>query len=108
MKGSVAGKKKNAIVVLNGISLKKKLFYHEYLPAISEIFSLEVHETLSKNDAKAIASKYTDKNVDVILAAGGDGTLNQVINGVLRNRETANKLPAIGVIPIGSGNDFAR
>jgi len=107
MKGSRA-EKKNAIVILNGISLKKKLFYHEYLPALSGIFSVDVHETLSKNDAKTLASKFTDRYVDVILAAGGDGTLNQVVNGILKDREEATKLPVVGVIPIGSGNDFAR
>jgi YegS/Rv2252/BmrU family lipid kinase len=107
MNGLQTGKK-NAIVILNGISLKKKLFYHEYLPALSEIFETEVHETLSVNDAKAIASRFADKFVDVIIAAGGDGTLNQVVNGILRGREEATKLPVVGVIPIGSGNDFAR
>jgi YegS/Rv2252/BmrU family lipid kinase len=107
MRGSWAGKR-NAIVILNGISLKKKLFYHDYLPAISKVFDIEVHETLSKNDARALASKFTDKYPDAILAAGGDGTLNQLVNGVLKGREEASKLPAIGLIPIGSGNDFAR
>ena len=107
MKGPSAGRKK-AIVILNGISLKKKIFYHEYLPAISEIFEVETHETLSKNDAKSLASKFTEKYVDVIIAAGGDGTLNQVVNGMLKGREKAPKLPLIGVIPIGSGNDFVR
>src|SRR5688572_2235950 len=107
MKEPRAGKR-NAIVILNGISLKKKLFYHEYLPALSDVFDVEVHETLSRNDAKTLASKFTDRYVDIILAAGGDGTLNQVVNGVLRDREEATKLPLLGVIPIGSGNDFAR
>jgi diacylglycerol kinase (ATP) len=107
MNGLQVGKKK-AVIILNGISLKKKIFYHDYLPAISEIFEVEVHETLSKNDAKALASKFSDKYVDVILAAGGDGTIHQVVNGVLKGRENNTKLPAIGVIPIGSGNDFAR
>ena len=46
--------KKNAVVILNGISLKKKLFYHQYLPAISQLFNVEVQETLSKNDANGI------------------------------------------------------
>ncbi|MEO5602904.1 MAG: diacylglycerol kinase family protein [Cyclobacteriaceae bacterium] len=100
--------KKNAIVILNGISLKKKIFYHEYLPVISQFFTVEVHETLSKNDAIALASKFADKNVDLILAAGGDGTLNQVVNGILRRRENESKFPVVGVIPIGSGNDFSR
>jgi diacylglycerol kinase (ATP) len=107
MKELRAGKK-NAIIVLNGISLKKKVFYHEYLPVISQLLNVEVHETLSKNDAKSLASKFTEKYVDLILAAGGDGTLHQVVNGVLRGREDEKSLPVIGVIPIGSGNDFAR
>lgn len=107
MNRSQAGKK-NAIIILNGISLKKKLFYHEYLPVISQLFNVEVHETLSKNDAKMLASKFADKNVEVILSAGGDGTLNQVVNGILKGRESERYLPAIGVIPIGSANDFVR
>jgi YegS/Rv2252/BmrU family lipid kinase len=111
MKQGPAGtlpRKKNAVIILNGISLKKKLFYHEYLPVISKLFNVEVHETLSKNDAKAIASRFTDRYVDVILAAGGDGTLHQVINGMLMGREEQKNLPVVGILPIGSGNDFAR
>lgn len=100
--------KKSAIVILNGISLKKKLFYHEYLPALSEVYDVEVHETLSRNDARSLASKFTDKYVDIIISAGGDGTLNQVVNGILKDREKETKLPAVGVVPIGSGNDFVR
>lgn len=107
MKGSEA-RKKSAIIILNGISLKKKLLYHEYLPALSSIFDVEVHETVSRNDAHLLASRFTEKNVDVILSAGGDGTLNQVVNGVLTGRETSEKLPSIGIVPIGSGNDFIR
>lgn len=101
-------KKRTAYVILNGISLKKKLFYHEYLPAISEIYDVEVHETLSQNDAKLLAAKFTDRYPDVLIAAGGDGTLNQVVNGMLKGRLTETKLPALAVAPIGSGNDFVR
>ena len=46
--------------------------------------------------------------MDIVIAAGGDGTLNQVVNGILRGRENETRLPAIGLIPIGTGNDFAR
>lgn len=100
--------KKHAIIILNGISLEKKIFYHDYLPAISEIMDVEVHETVSRNDARFLASKFTDKRVDAILSAGGDGTLHHVVNGILKGRENERSLPAIGVIPIGSGNDFFR
>ncbi len=101
-------RKRSAYVILNGISLKKKLFYHEYLPALSRIYDVEVHETLSQNDAKSLASKFTERYPDVLIAAGGDGTLNQVLNGMLKDRETETKLPTLGVVPIGTGNDFIR
>jgi diacylglycerol kinase (ATP) len=103
-----SSRKKSIVIILNGISLKKNFFYHKILPALTNLATVEVHETLSKNDAVSLASKAADRYPDLILAAGGDGTLNQVVNGVLVGRETVSKLPVIGLIPIGSGNDFAR
>ncbi|HEY0742806.1 MAG TPA: diacylglycerol kinase family protein [Chryseosolibacter sp.] len=100
--------KKSIVIVLNGISLRKKYFYKTYVPALSKIANIEVKETLTKNDAVLLASKATDHYADAVIAAGGDGTLNQVLNGVITGRETATKLPVIGLIPLGSGNDFAR
>ena len=101
-------KKKNVVVVLNGISLRKKEFYKKFLPLLSEVANVEVKETLTKNDAVSLASKAAEQYVDLVIAAGGDGTLNQVVNGILTGRENASKLPVIGLIPLGSGNDFAR
>jgi diacylglycerol kinase (ATP) len=100
--------KKNVVVILNGISLRKKYFYKKFLPVLSQVANIEVKETLTKNDAVLLASKATEQFTDLILAAGGDGTLNQVVNGVLTGRETSSKLPVIGLIPLGSGNDFGR
>jgi len=40
----------------------------------------------------------------MIVAAGGDGTLNEVVNGIGGNRSRAR----LGLIPLGTGNDFAR
>lgn len=105
---SPSSRKKDIVVILNGISLRKKFFYHQLLPALSKVANVEVLETLSKNDAVSLASKATLQSPDLILAAGGDGTLNQVVNGVLTGRETEVNLPVIGLIPMGSGNDFAR
>jgi diacylglycerol kinase (ATP) len=104
----VKSEKKDVVVVLNGISLYKKTFYHKFYKPLSNFCNLEIVETKSKNDAILLASKSADKYVDAVIAAGGDGTVHQVINGILEGRENETKLPAIGLIPIGSGNDFAR
>ena len=45
-------------------------------------------------------------NYDGIVAAGGDGTLFEVINGYFKNK-TKTKIP-LGVLPVGTGNAFAR
>lgn len=95
-------------IILNGISLKKKFVYHEILPAIKPHYEVEVFETRTQNDAVLLASKAADKHFDVIIAAGGDGTVHQVLNGILEGREGASNLPVLGIIPIGSGNDLAR
>ena len=94
------------VIILNGISRKKKAFYNEILPALSSHFDIEVLETLYAGHAEELAEKAIDQQFDCLLVAGGDGTLNQVVNGVLKSVRLDK--PSIGLIPLGSGNDFAR
>ena len=95
-------------IVLNGISLQKKYFYQEILPALQNAFpEIEILETLTQNDGTLLGAKAVDRWFDIILAAGGDGTVHQVVNGML-SRKHLYRLPPLGIIPIGSGNDFAR
>lgn len=94
-------------IILNGISLKKKFFYKKALPLLNE-FKIDVFETRSEDDAFSFASNCVVKGYDLLIAAGGDGTLNQVLNGIIQDRENKNDLPVLGVLPLGSGNDFAR
>lgn len=92
-------------IVLNGISRKKKKFYHQILPVLKQRYPVEVFETEFSNHAIQLSEEITSKRYDVMLSAGGDGTLHQVVNGALK--VNAVSTPTLGIIPLGSGNDFA-
>lgn len=74
-------------IVLNGISLNKSRFYNKILPALQQVCKPDVFESQSKKDAISVTAKLMSRRYDYILAAGGDGTLNQVLNGMLRDYE---------------------
>ena len=62
------------------------------------------HLTENEGAAKAFAREAVRDHCDEIIAAGGDGTLNEVINGIAKRVGDVR----IGLIPLGTGNDFAR
>ena len=72
------------------------------------IGSVQFITTLRKKHAIELAKQATENGCDYMVAVGGDGTLNEVINGILQSNIPANKYPIIGLLPNGSANDFAR
>jgi diacylglycerol kinase (ATP) len=94
-------------VVLNGISSRKNLFYRKILPQLKSRHIVEVFETAFPNHAFDLSRDLSTKDFDILFAAGGDGTLHQVVNGIMTVSDVQNR-PAVGLIPLGSGNDFAR
>lgn len=44
----------------------------------------------------------------LLVAVGGDGTVNEVVNGLMRLREQGRELPELALLPRGTGTDFAR
>jgi len=55
-----------------------------------------------------LALEAIHENATFIIAAGGDGTLNEVVNGVMKASEEQRQRVSIGIFPLGTGNDFAR
>ena len=83
----------------------------ELLPLINErlrtiVRDLDVTVTAGIEDAERGAARAVEDGCDAVYVAGGDGTLNAVLRTLTR-MEPAPRI-AIGVIPVGTGNDFAK
>src|SRR5579862_1937988 len=63
---------------------------------------VELMVTLEKGDGTTLAAEAAQRGVDVVVAVGGDGTVNEVVNGL-----DGSDVP-LGIIPLGTANDFAR
>jgi YegS/Rv2252/BmrU family lipid kinase len=65
----------------------------------------EIVLTRGPGHAREIAENSPGQSI--VVAAGGDGTNNEVVNGLLSRKETSAEPPLFGLIPVGRGNDFA-
>lgn len=66
--------------------------------------AIELFTTRQPGDATRIAHAALKQGAELVVAAGGDGTLNEVVNGMAVDFAQAR----LGVLPLGTGNDFAR
>jgi diacylglycerol kinase (ATP) len=78
------------------------------LPWIRERLALrpdaELHVTNRRGEAEELAARAAAAGSDRLVVVGGDGTVQEVVNGVLSEASRA----AIGIVPVGAGNDLAR
>jgi diacylglycerol kinase (ATP) len=75
-------------------------------PMISEYGNADWSGTVYPTHATELAEQAGGQGYDMVIAIGGDGTVHEIINGIMRLPE--NKRPILGVVPVGSGNDFAH
>ena len=67
-------------------------------------YETSAHATTREGDAKEAALQAVERKFDLIIAVGGDGTINEVVNGIAEQPYR----PQVGIIPAGTTNDFAR
>lgn len=67
-------------------------------------YETSCHATTGEGDATREARLAVERKYDLVVAAGGDGTLHEVVNGLAEQEYR----PTLGVIPVGTTNDFAR
>lgn len=70
----------------------------------------ELVETTGPGHATGLAREAAERRVERLIVAGGDGLIHEVVNGLVKTPPAPDGAtgPAIGVIPLGTGNDFAK
>ncbi len=83
--------------------------------ALRSEVDLSVRYTRRRGHATALAREAAEEGVDVVVTLGGDGTVNEVVNGLMSalpgvgsDAPAAERLPALATVPGGSTNVFAR
>lgn len=75
--------------------------------ALSASIDLDVADTTHRTHATDLARQARRDGMDVVLSLGGDGTVNEVVNGLLADGP-GHDVPLLGTVPGGSANVFAR
>jgi len=77
--------------------------------ALASEMKLEAVTTEYRGHARDLGRQAAEsKDIELVVALGGDGTVNEVVNGLLHNGPDPDRLPGIAVVPGGSTNVFAR
>ncbi|WP_453991951.1 diacylglycerol kinase [Bacillus nitroreducens] len=98
---------KRARIIYNPTSGRE--IFKRHLPEVLEKlekagYETSCHATTGAGDATNAARIAVEREYDLVVAAGGDGTINEVVNGLAEQEYR----PTLGVIPVGTTNDFAR
>lgn len=78
----------------------------EHLRSTLFLETIESCETEYPGHARQLAENAVREGYGYIFAGGGDGTINEVLNGIMGSHLPTNKLPVMGVLPFGTSNDF--
>jgi diacylglycerol kinase (ATP) len=106
-KGSPPRTNDSLLVILNPVSGsgRSRPLWPQLEPSLRERFpELCLEETSGPGDATRRAAAWTAGGGSAVLVIGGDGTVHEAVNGLL----SAGRPIPLGVIPAGTGNDFAR
>lgn len=99
--------KKRLLFLINpisGVNQERKSALIERIPQVlnRDRFEWDIHESVSADDLYETSKKAVAGGVDIVVAVGGDGTVNRVAKAVTGSRTI------LGLIPAGSGNGLAH
>lgn len=93
-------------IVFNPASYRARLFEKKKTHILKELSrhfgEVKIFDTSKEGEALKITKALVKEGYEIIIAAGGDGTINEVVNGAVGSKVK------LGIIPIGISNVFAR
>jgi len=94
---------KQALIISNSQSRQAISRSNELVPRLQSLgYRCDIVVTDSASAARELARSAVERNIDTVIAAGGDGTVHYIA------QELAQSDTALGIIPVGTGNDIAR
>ena len=97
-----------ALLVVNPVATTTSARTRDVLTSALEAdLKLELAPTATRGHATELARQAREDGVDLVVVLGGDGTVNEVVNGLLRGGPGEGS-PALAVVPGGGTNVFAR
>lgn len=95
-----------ALVIVNPVAKHGET--GKLVPAVERLLQSLPHDTVltERMGHAAALAETADDRYDLLVAVGGDGTVHEVLNGIMRRPESSR--PALGLLPTGSGNDTRR
>ena len=98
---------RSACLVLHGKAAKREDVRAAVRAVRDDGFHVDVHVTWEGGDAARFARRAANEGFGVVIAGGGDGTVNEVVAGLLDWNETGPS-PSLAILPLGTANDLAR
>jgi YegS/Rv2252/BmrU family lipid kinase len=99
------------LVVLNPISGQGRAMHHHHeIEAVLRRHGVDFDLVVSEHPGHAVelVARAVEGGCRQVLAVGGDGTVNECANGIFRQQAAPTAEVVLGVMPIGTGNDWAR
>lgn len=96
---------KISLLIINGKSANNNALRNAIYQLRNEGVNLQVRVTWESSDIRRFVQEAIDIQAETVIAAGGDGTINSVISELIHLSPSSP--PILGIIPLGTANDFA-
>lgn len=96
---------KISLLIINGKSANNNALRNAVYQLRNEGVNLQVRVTWESSDIRRFVQEAIDIQAETVIAAGGDGTINSVISELIHLSPSSP--PILGIVPLGTANDFA-